>query len=104
MNISFSNLQQNNVALFLKIVDEEINQKHRKSINFGPRKEKALGHFENFHAVLKGISELSKFFAKQTLVKTFSVENRRSFKPPDVAKDKELDFYYSETDYGTLSI
>lgn len=94
---SLRELQQKNVALFLQIVDEEINKKHKRSINFGPKKEKALGTFENFHAVLKGISELSKFFAqgKETDQKSFRVVS----KSPENSRDTDLDVYYTDV-YG----
>ena len=97
-NFSLRELQQKNVALFLQIVDEEINKKHKRSINFGPRKEKALGNFENFHAVLKGLSELSKFFArgKERDLKSFKVVGKSSENSSDI--DLDLD-YYTE-DYG----
>ena len=84
---NFSNLQQNNVALFLRIVEAEINRKHNKRINFGARKEQALGNFDNFYAVLRGISELSKYFEKKTNVKSFNIENNRGFKTPELEKD-----------------
>ena len=96
--ISCSNLQQNNVALFLSIVESEINKKHNKKIWFGPRKEQALGNFDNFYAVLKGISELSKYFEKKTNVTGFTVENKLGFKTPELEKDIELDFYYEYQD------
>ena len=100
MNFSLRELQQKNVALFLQIVDEEINKKHKRSINFGPRKEKALGNFENFHAVLKGLSELSKFFAKgkEKESKSFRVVG----KSPENSRDTDLDVYYYADDYGML--
>ena len=99
MNFSLRELQQKNVALFLQIVDEEINKKHKRSINFGPKKEKALGTFENFHAVLKGISELSKFVAngKGADKKSFRVVS----KSPENSRDTDLDIYYTD-DYGML--
>ena len=84
---NFSNLQQNNVALALGIIESEINKKHNKRINFGPRKEQALGNFDNFYAVLKGLSELSKYFEKKTNVKGFSIENKRGFRTPEIEKD-----------------
>ena len=82
-----SNLQEKNVALFLRIVETEINKKQKRNICFGPRKEKALGNFDNFYAVLKGISELSKYFEKKTNVKGFSIENKRGFRTPEIEKD-----------------
>ena len=98
---SFSHLHQSNVALFLRIVETEINKKQNRNINFGPRKEHALGNFDNFYAVLKGLSELSKYFEKKTDVKGFSIENKRGFKPPEIEKDigkdsirKPLLFYF----------
>ena len=97
----FSNLQEKNVALFLRIVETEINKKQKRNISFGPRKEKALGNFDNFYSVLKGISELSKYFEKKTNVKSFNIENRLGFRTPEIEKDIELDFYYDdqENDY-----
>ena len=95
---SFSHLHQSNVALFLRIVETEINKKQNRNINFGPRKEHALGNFDNFYAVLKGLSELSKYFEKKTDVKGFTVDKKRGFRAPDVERDRELDFYNYEED------
>ena len=106
---NFSNLHQNNVALALGIIETEINRKHKKNINFGPRKEQALGNFDNFYAVLKGISELSKYFEKKTNVKGFSIENKRGFRAPEIEKDigkdsiRKLNFYPPLAYYLTLN-
>ena len=61
------------MALALSIIDQEIVKKHKIKINFGPKKEKAFESFDNFHAVLKGLSELSRFFEKTNKARGFSV-------------------------------
>ena len=92
-----SNLQENNVALFLRIVEKEINKKHNKNIYFGPRKEQALSNFENFFAVLKGMSELSMYFEKKTKVKGFKIENKKN-RTPEKEEDIEPDFNFNDHD------
>ena len=45
---TFSNLEENNLALALHIIEQEIVKKHGIKINFGRKKEKAFESFENF--------------------------------------------------------
>ena len=85
------------MALALSIIDQEIVKKHKIKISFGPRKEKAFESFDNFHAVLKGLSDLSRYFEKTSLVRGFSVEGRRKTKTKSeklLRKDTTKEYYH----------
>ena len=68
------------MALALSIIDQEIVKKHKIKISFGPRNEKAFESYDNFHSVLKGLSDLSRYFEKTSLVRGFSLVGRKKTK------------------------
>ena len=85
------------MALALSIIDQEIVKKHKIKINFGPKKEKAFESFDNFHAVLKGLSELSRFFEKTNKARGFSVVGRRKTKTKSekiLRRDTTKEYYH----------
>ena len=84
------------MALALSIIDQEIVKKHKIKINFGARKEKALERFDNFHAVLKGLSEVSRFFERTKQIRGFSVGGRKSTrtKPGRLLRKDTKDYYH----------
>ena len=94
----FSNLEENNFALALHIIEQEIVKKHGIKINFGPKKEKAFESFENFHAVLKGLSDLSRYIEKTSQIKGFSVGNKGKKSQRLLRKDTKEYYHYNVED------
>ena len=82
------------MALALSIIEQEIVKKHKIKINFGPRKEKALESFDNFHAVLKGLSEVSRYFEKTTQIRGFTVGGLKRTKSERLARKDTKEYYH----------
>ena len=89
------------MALALSIIEQEIVKKHKIKINFGPRKEKAFESFDNFHAVLKGLSEVSRYFERTTQIRGFTVGGWKSTRTKSerlVRKDTLSLYHYNVED------
>ena len=85
------------MALALSIIDQEIVKKHKIKISFGPRNEKAFESYDNFHSVLKGLSDLSRYFEKTSLVRGFSLVGRKKTKTRSeklLRKDTTQEYYH----------
>ena len=89
------------MALALSIIDQEIVKKHKIKINFGARKQKAFESFDNFHAVLKGLSDVSRFFERTKQIRGFSVGEWKSTRTKSerlVRKDTKEYYHYNVED------
>ena len=76
----------------MNIIEKEI----RKSNIFSPYKEKVFRNVEYFNIVLKGISELSKYFEKKSKIPSFSISSKYSGNPKCLAEENTTSTYHEE--------
>ena len=81
-----ADLEEKNVLLFLDTVEKET----KLTDLFGSLGEKALRKFDNFPAVLDGLSKLSK--KKLHNIPSFDVSGRRVFSSYEIGKIKCFEF------------